>query len=46
MQPEILVAFAAVVLAAIGAFAAMFGADTRDAAENDWHHDTRSRAQI
>jgi len=46
MEPGLLVAVAAVLLAVIGALAAMFGSDSRDPAEDDWHHDTRSHAQI
>jgi hypothetical protein len=46
MGPEILVAAIAILLAAIGALAALFGADSRDRADDDWQSSGRTRAQI
>lgn len=46
MDSEIVVAVAAFVLASIGALAAMFGTDSRDQVDDDWRHNTHTRAQI
>jgi hypothetical protein len=46
MEPGILVAVVAIVLAAIGALAALLGADSREPAGDDWQPNGLSRAQI
>jgi len=46
MEPGILVALVAILLAAIGAIAALFGADSREPADDDWQPSNHSRAQI
>ena len=46
MEPGILVAVLAIILAAIGALAALFGADSREPADDDWQPSGHSRAQI
>ncbi len=46
MEPGILVAAVAIILAAIGALAALFGADSRELTEDDWQPNDHSRAQI
>jgi hypothetical protein len=46
MEPTILVAAFAILLAAIGALAALFGADSREPADDDWQQNGHSRASI
>jgi hypothetical protein len=46
MEPGILIAIVAIILAAVGALAALFGADSREPADDDWQPNHHSRAQI
>jgi hypothetical protein len=46
MEPTIVVAAFAIILAAIGALAALFGADSREPADDDWQPSGHSRASI